>query len=233
VLYFGRAQKYVKGTDAVIAVASMDSKRHYMLICSGSNDELKWHLKLMKGLDNVTLAWEHNSKLVLGVVQLTEENPKARIYSLFLSRREPMGLVSREVVLMQDKGSVIPIVSDNCGFDDIWQREFGFVVTNPSFCEDDPIKKKTFSQRTKSSDIYIHEECIQNTISALDKLSELTNKDLQERVKKYTKAIKENYSQDRYWAFYLQAISHTNDKLEKYISKKMEENNLQKIANVD
>ncbi|MHA1124284.1 MAG: hypothetical protein ACTSO7_03830 [Candidatus Heimdallarchaeota archaeon] len=232
VLYFGRAQKYVKGTDAVIAAASKDPDRHYMLICSGSSDELKWHLSLMKGLENVTLAWEHNSKLVLGVVQLTEENPKARIYAVFLSRREPMGLVSREVVLMQDNGSVIPIVSDNCGFDDIWQREFGFVVTNPSHCEDDPLKQKTFSQRAKSNDIYIHEDCIQNTISAIDQLSKLTNKELQERVKKYTKAIKENYSQNRYWAFYLQAISFTNPELVKYISKKMKENNLQDVVNV-
>ena len=232
VLYFGRAQKYVKGTDAVIAAAAMDTNRHYMLICSGSNDELKWHLSLMEGLENVTLAWEHNSKLVLGVVQLTEDNPKARIYAVFLSRREPMGLVSREVILMQDNGSVIPIVSDNCGFDDIWQREFGFVVTNPSHCEDAPIKQKTATQRAKSTAIYIHDDCIQNTVSALDQLSKLTNKDLQERVKKYAEAIKQNYSQNRYWAFYLQAISITNPELTKYITKKMKENDLQEMPNV-
>ncbi|MHA1212008.1 MAG: hypothetical protein ACTSSH_06070, partial [Candidatus Heimdallarchaeota archaeon] len=121
VLYFGRAQKYVKGTDAVIACARHDSKRHYMLICSGSADELKWHLSLLEQTPNVTLAWEHNSKLVLGTVQLTESNPKARLYSIFLSRKEPMGLVSREVVLMQDTGSLLPIVSGDCGFDDQWQ----------------------------------------------------------------------------------------------------------------
>jgi hypothetical protein len=233
VLYFGRAQKYVKGTDAVIAAASVDTTRHYMLICSGSNDELKWHLDLMAGLDNVTLAWEHNSKLVLGVVQLTENNPKARIYSLFLSRREPMGLVSREVILMQDNGSVIPIVSDNCGFDDIWQRKFGFVVTNPSSCEDDPVKQQTYSQRAKKSDIYIHEDCIQNTISALNQLSKLSNKELQERVQNYSQAIKENYSQNRYWVFYLQTLIKSNPELEDYLSKIMKENNLQKIQNVD
>ncbi|MCK5045545.1 MAG: hypothetical protein KAS22_03130, partial [Candidatus Heimdallarchaeota archaeon] len=47
VLYFGRAQKYVKGTDAVIACAKNDPKRHYMLICSGSQSELDWHKKMI------------------------------------------------------------------------------------------------------------------------------------------------------------------------------------------
>ncbi|NHJ32131.1 MAG: hypothetical protein FK732_04655, partial [Asgard group archaeon] len=149
VLYFGRAQKYVKGTDAVIACAKNDPKRHYMLICSGSQSELTWHKGMIEETNNVTLAWEHNSKLVLGTVQLSENNTNARIYSLFLSRREPMGLVSREVVLMQDDGSVLPIVSDQCGFDDDWQKEYSFVVANPSSCEEDPIKRKTNSQLAK------------------------------------------------------------------------------------
>ena len=76
VLYFGRAQKYVKGTDAIITCARNNPQRHYFLICSGSNDELLWHKKLIEGLSNVTIAWEHNSKLVLGTVQLTENNRK-------------------------------------------------------------------------------------------------------------------------------------------------------------
>jgi len=232
VLYFGRAQKYVKGTDAVIACAKHDSKRHYLLICSGSNSELTWHKKMISGTTNVTLAWEHNSKLVLGTVQLTENNPNARIYSLFLSRREPMGLVSREVILMQENGSVLPIVSDQCGFDDEWQREFSFVVANPSSCEDDPIKRKTNSQLAKDNEIFIHDECIKATLQALDKLSEIPVSDLKNRVQKYHAAIKENYSQNRYWSFYMQAIGKIIPDLEQYIDENLKKNNLTTIPNV-
>jgi hypothetical protein len=232
VLYFGRAQKYVKGTDAVIACANNDSKRHYMLICSGSNSELDWHKKLIAKSNNITLAWEHNSKLVLGTVQLTENNPDARINALFLSRREPMGLVSREVVLMQENGSVLPIVSDQCGFDDQWQKEYSFIVANPSSCEDDPIKRKTNSQLAKNTEIFIHDDCIKATLKALDELSKLPVSELKTRVQKYKEAIKENYSQNSYWSFYLQAIGKTKPEFEKYIDEKLKKNNLTTIPNV-
>ncbi|MGC9780772.1 MAG: hypothetical protein HZR80_16135 [Candidatus Heimdallarchaeota archaeon] len=232
VLYFGRAQKYVKGTDAVIACAKSDSKRHYMLICSGSQDELTWHKRLIKDTDNITMAWEHNSKLVLGVVQLTEDNPKARIYSLFLSRREPMGLVSREVVLMQDNGSVLPLVSDKCGFEDQWQKEFSFVVANPSSYEDDLTKQKSNSQLAKGNDIFIHDDCIRDTLDALDKLSNLTINELRKRVLGYKEAVKINYSQNRYWSFYLDAVGVNAPNIETYIENIIKKNNLEKIPNV-
>ncbi|MBN1328330.1 MAG: hypothetical protein JXA54_02545 [Candidatus Heimdallarchaeota archaeon] len=232
VLYFGRAQTYVKGTDAVIACAKNDPKRHYMLICSGSTDELKWHQKLLVNTINVTLSWEHNSKFVLGTVQLTENNPLARIYAIFLSRREPMGLVSREVILMQDNGSVLPIVSGSCGFDDKWQEEFSFVVTNPSNCEDDSLKSKENCNLAFGNDIFIHDDCIRNTLEALDKLSLMSLDELRKRVYNYKKAIKENYSQDRYWSFYLETISKILPDFKKIIDEKMIENKLQKVPNV-
>ena len=232
VLYFGRAQKYVKGTDAIIACARNDSKRHYLLICSGSEDELSWHKKLIDGLDNITIAWEHNSKLVLGTVQLTEKDPKARIYALFLSRREPMGLVSRELVLMQDKGSVLPIVSNSCGFEDEWQSKFGFVVTNPCFCEEDELNRKSNSELSSLSDIFVHNDCIKNTLNALDKMSTLSIEELRKRVKKYSEAVKKNYSQDRYWTFYLQAISVIKPEMKEYIENMIKTNGLSKIPNV-
>ncbi|NHJ86625.1 MAG: glycosyltransferase family 4 protein [Asgard group archaeon] len=231
VLYFGRAQKYVKGTDAVIACAKNDPKRHYMLICSGSNDELKWHKDLIKGAQNITLAWEHNSKLVLGMVQLSENNDIARIYSLFLSRREPMGLVSREVVLMQDNGSVLPIVSDGCGFEDVWQKAFSFLVTNPSSCEDVQ-NKREFSKLDHGSDIFIHDNCIQQTIAALNNLSKLSIKEIRERVNNYKEAVKKHYSQDRYLVFYLQATAKLLPNQKEFVEKKIDENNLTKIDNV-
>jgi len=233
VLYFGRAQKYVKGTDAVLAVARNDPQRHYMVICSGSKAELAWHLKMLEGLKNVTLAWEHNSKLVLGVVQLVEHNAKVRSYALFLSRREPMGLVSREVVLMQDQGTVLPIVSSHCGFDDKWQREYSFVVTNPSFGEE---KNRTFreqhSQLTKSGELFINDNCIKETLQALEVLSKLSVEQLRERVTNYRQAIKQIYNQERYWAFYLLAIKNLLPNLAETISKQMEANHLVKIPNV-
>ncbi|HUT79982.1 MAG TPA: hypothetical protein VMZ29_02175 [Candidatus Bathyarchaeia archaeon] len=232
VLYFGRAQTYVKGTDAVIACARNDPKRHYMLICSGSADELKWHQSLIANTANITLSWEHNSKLVLGTVQLTENNPQARIYAIFLSRREPMGLVSREVILMQDNGSVLPIVSGSCGFDDKWQEKFSFVVTNPSCCEDDPIKSKENCKLAFGNDIFIHDDCIRNTLKALDKLSLMSLDELRKRVNDYKIAIKENYSQDSYWSFYLEAISKNLPAFEKIINEKIIENKLEKVPNV-
>lgn len=232
VLYFGRAQKYVKGTDAVIACAKNDSKRHYMLICSGSQSELVWHKKMIKETNNVTLAWEHNSKLVLGTVQLTENNPDARICALFLSRREPMGLVSREVILMQENGSILPIVSDQCGFEDQWQKEFSFVVSNPSSCEGDPIKRKTNSQLAKNNELFIHDDCIKATLKALDELSKIPVSELRTRVQQYKAAIKENYSQNRYWSFYLQAIEKINPEFESYIKEKLKTNNLKTIPNI-
>jgi hypothetical protein len=232
VLYFGRAQKYVKGTDAVIACAKNDTKRHYMLICSGSQSELDWHKTMIEETNNVTLAWEHNSKLVLGTVQLTENNPDARISALFLSRREPMGLVSREVVLMQENGSVLPIVSGQCGFDDQWQQEFSFVVSNPSSCEDNPIKRKTNSQLAKDNEIFIHDDCIKATLKALDGLSEIQVSELRTRVQQYKEAIKENYSQNRYWSFYLQAIEKMDPEFDSYIKEKLDNNNLATIPNV-
>ena len=232
VVYFGRAQKYVKGTDAVIAVARNDPKRHYMLICSGSKDELSWHKNLLKGLSNITLAWEHNSKLVLGVIQLTEWNIKARIYAIFLSRREPMGLVNRELMLMQDEGTVLPIVSSNCGFEDEIQKKYGFIVTNPSLCEDEPEKRKTFSQLSKQNEIFIHDDCIKETLDALDTLSSLSEEQLKERVKDYAKEVKAFYTQDRYWAFYLQTIAKIFPDFVDYIDKQICENSLEKISNV-
>ncbi|NHK31432.1 MAG: glycosyltransferase family 4 protein [Asgard group archaeon] len=232
VLYFGRAQKYVKGTDAVIACAKNDLKRHYMLICSGSEKELDWHRKLIENTSNITLAWEHNSKLILGIVQISENSRKSRIYSVFLSRREPMGLVSREVVLMQDDGAVLPIVSNNCGFEDQWQQEFSYLVTNPSAQEDDPVTIKTQSKLTKNSEIFIHDKCIEGTLNALDSLSSLTLTELRKRVKDYRKAIEENYTQDRYWAFYMQTLTHMNKELKSFIDSKLKENNLQTVLNV-
>ncbi len=232
VLYFGRAQTYVKGTDAVIACAKNDSKRHYLLICSGSVDELKWHQKLLTNTINVTLSWEHNSKFVLGTVQLTESHPQARIYALFLSRKEPMGLVSREVILMQDNGSVLPIVSGNCGFDDKWQEEYSFVVTNPSFCEDDLQKSKENCSLTFGNDIFIHDGCIKNTLEALDKLSSMSLDELRKRVAEYKQAIKQNYSQNRYWSFYLEAIAKNLPEYQKLVDEKILENKLQKVPNV-
>lgn len=232
VLYFGRAQKYVKGTDAVIACAKNDSKRHYMLICSGSEEELDWHKLLIKNTSNITLAWEHNSRLVLGMVQITENNPNSRIYSLFLSRREPMGLVSREVVLMQDEGTVLPIVSDSCGFDDQWQQEYSYAVTNPSTKEENLIEQKINSKLTSNSEIFIHDKCIKGTLDALDSLSSLTLDELRKRVKDYRKAVEKNYSQNRYWAFYLQTLTHINEDLKSFIDTKLKENNLQTIPNV-
>ncbi|MHA1221038.1 MAG: hypothetical protein ACTSQB_04825, partial [Candidatus Heimdallarchaeota archaeon] len=224
--------KYVKGTDAVVACARNDPKRHYMLICSGSADELKWHLSLLEKVPNVTLAWEHNSKLVLGTVQLTESNPKARLYSIFLSRKEPMGLVSREVILMQDTGSLLPIVSGDCGFDDQWQKQFSYVVTNPSCCEVESLKAKTNSTLETGSDIFIHDDCIKSTLKALDNLSKMTTEELQKRVKNYRKAIEENYSQDRYWSFYLEALAKLMPDFANYIEKKIKQNNLLKVPNV-
>ncbi len=232
VLYFGRAQKYVKGTDAVIACAKNDFKRHYMLICSGSEEELDWHKNLIENISNVTLAWEHNSKLVLGIVQITENNPNSRIYSLFLSRREPMGLVSREVVLMQDEGAVLPIVSDNCGFDDQWQKEFSYVVTNPCYEEENKIAQCTNSKLTEKSEIFIHDNCVKDTLEALDKLSSLTLDELRKRVKDYRKSVEKYYSQDRYWAFYLQTLIQINENFKSFIELKLKENNLQTIPNV-
>ena len=232
VVYFGRAQKYVKGTDAVIAVARNDPKRHYMLICSGSSDELKWHKELIEGLDNVTLAWEHNSKLVLGIIQLTEWNANARIYAIFLSRREPMGLVSRELMLMQTEGSVVPIVSDHCGFEDEMQKTYGFIVTNPSLCEDDSETRKTNSQLSKQDEIFINDSCIKETLVALDSLSALSTEDLKERVKAYADAVKKFYTQNRYWAFYLQTIANVLPEYSNYIDKQLKENNLEKVTNV-
>ncbi len=232
VVYFGRAQKYVKGTDAVIVVARNDPKRHYMLICSGSSDELKWHKELIEGLDNVTLAWEHNSKLVLGIIQLTEWNTNARIYAIFLSRREPMGLVSRELMLMQTEGSVIPIVSDHCGFEDEMQKTYGFIVTNPSLCEDDSETRKTNSQLSKQDEIFINDSCIKETLVALDSLSALSTEDLKERVKAYADAVKKFYTQNRYWAFYLQTIANVLPEYSNYIDKQLKENNLEKVTNV-
>ncbi|NHJ04380.1 MAG: hypothetical protein EAX90_06125 [Candidatus Heimdallarchaeota archaeon] len=232
VLYFGRAQKYVKGTDAVIACARNDPKRHYFLICSGSNEELHWHKELIKNLENVTISWEHNSKLVLGTVQLTEEESKARIYAVFLSRREPMGLVSRELVLMQKEGSVLPIVSSHCGFEDEWQKKFGFIATNPSLCEDDPIKIKTYSQLAKQSEIFVHDDCIKDTLKALDQMSNLSLEELRKRVQNYSQAVKINYSQNRYWSFYLQAIGKILPNFNNYIEELLKENKLNKIQNI-
>ncbi|MFW9922388.1 MAG: hypothetical protein ACFFDW_03765 [Candidatus Thorarchaeota archaeon] len=232
VLYFGRAQKYVKGTDAIIACAKNDPKRHYFLICSGSKDELNWHLDLISDLSNITIAWEHNSKLVLGTVQLTEDNDKARIYAIFLSRREPMGLVSRELVLMQTNGSVLPIVSDHCGFEDEYQKKFGFIVTNPSSCEDDPEKRKTYSQMAKKSDIFIHDFCVQETLNVLDEMSKLSITELRNRVRAYSLAVKNYYSQDRYWVFYLQALGKLKPEIENIVNKKINENKLTTLPNV-
>lgn len=229
VLYFGRPQKYVKGTDAVIACAKQDQKRHYMLICSGSEEELEWHLELIDELENVTLAWEHNSKLVLGTVQLTENNPDARITALFLSRREPMGLVSREVVLMQDEGSVLPVVSDNCGFEDPWQKEYSFVVTNPCIGEEE--NNKDLKQKMED-EIYVSPDCVKETLEILDKISQMEIIELRKRVQQYAEKIKENYSEDRYWAFYLQAIALFGQDLERNIEEKLAENRLEKIPNV-
>ncbi|NHJ46797.1 MAG: hypothetical protein FK733_03320 [Asgard group archaeon] len=231
VLYFGRAQKYVKGTDAVIACAKNDPKRHYMLICSGSEDELVWHKKLIADTPNITLAWEHNSRLVLGMVQISENSPKARIYSIFLSRREPMGLVSREVVLMQDKGAILPIVSDSCGFDDEWQQQYSFIVTNPSTLEDE-LTKQQQSQLANDGDIFIHDNCIRGTLNALDSLSSLSLKELRTRVKNYRKAIEENYTEDRYWTFYIQSLANIDRNLKSFIDQKISENNLKKVVNV-
>jgi hypothetical protein len=232
VLYFGRAQKYVKGTDAVIACAKNDSKRHYMLICSGSDEELAWHKKLIADVSNITLAWEHNSKLVLGIVQISENSPDSRIYSLFLSRREPMGLVSREVILMQDNGAVLPIVSDSCGFDDQWQQQYSHVVSNPSTAEENTLEQNTNSQLPNDSDIFVHDNCIRGTLEALDALSKLTLDELRLRVSDYKKAIKQNYSQDRYWSFYLQVLVNMDENLKSYIDNKQKENNLSKVPNV-
>lgn len=232
ILYFGRAQKYVKGTDAVIACAAHDTNRHYFVICSGSEEELDWHKKLIKDLDNVTLAWEHNSKLVLGTVQLTENDDKVRIIALFLSRREPMGLVSRELVLMQDNGSVLPIVSDNCGFDDKWQREYSFVVTNPCVCEDDEIERNKNSTLKKTSDIFIHDSCIENTLEVLDKIGKMSIEEIRKRVQEYSEAVKKHYSQDRYWSFYLEAVSKVTPNYKNFIEQKVKENNLMRIPNI-
>ena len=231
VLYFGRAQKYVKGTDAVIACAKQDKKRHYLLICSGSNDELVWHKTLIKNLKNVTLAWEHNSQLVLGIVQLTEGREKMRITTLFLSRREPMGLVSREVILMQKEGSVLPVVADNCGFADPWQEEFSFLVTNPRTGEEN--QNISFTKLAQQGEeLFISPQCIKETLAALDIISHLSTDELRKRVKGYAAKIRENYSQDRYWAFYLQTLIETNQELEKYITAKLSEYKLQKLPNI-
>ncbi len=233
VIYFGRAQKYVKGTDAVITVARHDKKRHYMIICSGSKSELQWHLSMITGLENVTLAWEHNSKLVLGVVQLAETNPKVRSYALFLSRREPMGLVSREVVLMQDRGTVLPIVSNHCGFDDEWQREFSFVVTNPSYGEEkgSHFQEKN-SQMSPQEELFINDQCIKETLEALDSLSKLPIEELQERVSKYKATIKQVYNQNRYWSFYLQVIGKLMPEIVPIVDNILEKNDLERLPNI-
>lgn len=231
VVYFGRPQKYVKGTDAVLTCAQNDSNRHYFVICSGSDEELEWHKQLIKNLDNVTLAWEHNSTLVLGTIQLTEHFENARITALFLSRREPMGLVSREVILMQDNGAVLPIVSGNCGFEDPLQRKYSHIVTNPCECED----IKDFQQEQKyetNSDLFINYNCVKETLQAIDKISNTPLTEIRERVANYKKEIKDYYSQKRYLSFYLQAITKIFPVLKHKVEDIFNDLKLKKIPNI-
>jgi hypothetical protein len=233
VLYFGRAQRYVKGTDAIIACAQEDPSRHYMVICSGNDDELQWHLDLIENLPNITLAWEHNSTLVLGMTQLTDNDPNVKIIALFLSRKEPMGLVSRELLLMQEKGSILPIVSGSCGFDDPWQREYSFVVTNPCFCEDiEEVQEIAYQQKTKAEKIFIHKDCVKETIDAINKISKMSQQERIKRVEEYAEAIRANYTQDRYWTFYLQTFQLLLPKYASKIEEQIQKNNLTKIESV-
>ena len=73
---------------------------------------------------------------------------------------------------------------------------------------------------------------IKETLEALDALSALSSETLKERVKAYASAVKSFYTQNRYWAFYLQTISNILPEFSNYIEKQLKENDLEIIANV-